>query len=215
MIAPDCAAARERAPDLALGMLDGAERAAVLEHTHRCPSCQALLSDLSGVADTLVHLAPELEPPAGLASRLVAMMRQPRRSRRRVVSLVAAAVAAAAIGSVVAVRMIDANRDPASAVAPTLERTPMVGVNGVPVGDVVTASGASTAVTVKVDYAVSDGRYDIVLRSPDSSTVLGSMEIQDGRGEWSGRLDGSHDTASVDLVDTGGASVCSAEIGDV
>jgi predicted anti-sigma-YlaC factor YlaD len=216
MIAPDCAAARERAPDLAVGMLDGAERAEVLEHVHACPSCQAYVSELTGVADELVHLAPEIEPPAGFGTRVVASMQRPKRLRRRWVAALAAAVAAAAIVSIVAVRVIDAERGPVQAVAPTVARTPMVGANGLRVGEVVTATGDATALAVTVDYAVEDGRYDVVLRSRDDSTVLGTMEIADGKGEWSGRVTDTHrSTSSLDLVDRQGTPVCSAELGPV
>ena len=214
MTTPECVAARERAPDLAIGMLDGAERAEVLEHVHRCPSCQAYVSELTGVADALVHLAPEIEPPAGFSRRALASMQRPKRLRRRWVAAIAAAVAAAAILSVVAVRVIDSGRDSEVAVAPTVERTAMVGASGVWVGDVVTATGSeSTALAVKVDYAVPDGRYDLVLRSRGASETLGAMDIAAGNGEWKGRVpDGPHPAAQLDLVDPAGAPVCSADL---
>jgi predicted anti-sigma-YlaC factor YlaD len=214
--APGCAAARELAPDLVVGILDGAERAEVLEHVHHCSSCQAYASELTSVADALVHFAPEIEPPAGFSGRVIATMRRPRRVRRRLVVALAAAVAAAAIVSVVAVRVIDADRAPSEALVPTIARTAMVGSDGVRVGEVVTATSEGTALAVTVDYAVDDGLYDVVLRSRDASDVLGEMQISDGKGAWSGRVgDGRHPDASVDLVDAAGAPVCSAALGDV
>lgn len=213
MTAPGCAAARERAPDLAIGMLDGAERAEVLEHVHRCPSCQAYVSELTGVADALVHLAPEVEPPAGFSRRALASMQRPRRLRRRWVATVAAAAAAAAIVSVVAVRVVDSGRESQVAAAPTVVRTPMVGASGVSVGDVVTATGESTALAVKVGYAVPDGRYDLVLRSRGTAEQLGALRIVDGKGEWKGRVpEGPHPSAQLDLVDPAGTPVCSADL---
>jgi len=62
-----CAASREAAPELALGILDGDERAEVLLHLATCPRCQRYVSELAGLADGLSRLAPELEPPAGFA----------------------------------------------------------------------------------------------------------------------------------------------------
>jgi hypothetical protein len=213
MTTPECTAAHERAPDLAIGMLDGAERAEVLEHVHRCPSCQAYLSELTGVADALVHLAPEVEPPAGFSRRALASMQRPKRLRRRWVAAIAAAAAAPAIVSVVAVRVNDTGRESQVAAAPTVERTPMVGANDMWVGDVVTATGEATALAVEVHYAVPDGRYELVLRSRGTSERLGAMRISDGKGQWKGRVpDGSHPSAQLDLVDPAGAPVCSADL---
>jgi hypothetical protein len=78
------------------------------------------------------------------------------------------------------------------------------------------ASGAATTLTVAVDYAVDDGSYDVVLHSGGASDVLGTMQIADGSGEWSGRLAaGDHTDASVDLVASDGTAVCSSDLGDV
>ncbi|HEV2311352.1 MAG TPA: zf-HC2 domain-containing protein, partial [Acidimicrobiia bacterium] len=106
-----CAATREAAPELALGVLDGAERAEVLLHLASCPSCQRYVNELAGVADGLARLAREAEPPAGFAQRVDAEIRRPRRrSRRRFATAVAAAAVAATIVSVATVQIIDAGR---------------------------------------------------------------------------------------------------------
>jgi hypothetical protein len=57
--------------DLAMGVLDGRERAVVLDHVASCASCAAELEQLTAVADSLVHLAAEVEPPAGFESRVL------------------------------------------------------------------------------------------------------------------------------------------------
>ncbi len=215
MTTAECARARDLAPDLVLGILDGAERARVLEHVHRCPGCQAHVADLTGAADALVHLAPEIEPPPGFGDRVVAAVGRPRRRRRRRLAVLAAAVAVAVIATVVAVRVIDAGRSDV-AVAPAVTRSAMVGSDGIRVGDVVTAVGEATSLAIAVDYAVPDGRYDVVVRSRRGSEVVGSMRIAGGTGEWTGPIvDGPHPDASVDLVDADGDRVCSADVGDV
>lgn len=208
MIPPGCATARERAPDLALGLLDGAERAEVLEHVHECPSCQTLVTELTGVADTLVLLAPEAEPPPGFGRRVIDAMERPRKLRRRVIAAIAAAVAAAAIVSIVTVRVIDADRAGPVA-APTIERAPMMASDGVHVGEVVRASAERTTIAVEVDYALPDGTYDIVVRGRGLTDVLGGMQVTDGRGSWSGSTDAtSQGPVSVELVDDDGTPVC-------
>lgn len=57
--------------ELALGLLDGAERAAALAHIERCGDCQAEVASLTAVGEQLLLLAPEVPPPAGFESRVL------------------------------------------------------------------------------------------------------------------------------------------------
>jgi hypothetical protein len=92
----------EELPDLAAGVVGGRERVALLSHVNGCLSCTNELDQLMAAADSLVHLAPEVDPPVGFESRVMERIqarvpdpqRQDRRHRR---SLALAAVAAAAI----------------------------------------------------------------------------------------------------------------------
>ena len=60
----------------------------------------------------------------------------------------------------------------------------------------------------------ADGRYDLVLHSGGSDTTLGAMDVTEGKGEWSGRVDDEPDRSSqLDLVDGAGTPVCSARLG--
>jgi len=56
--------------ELALGALTGRDRARVLNHVESCPRCAEELEQLSRVADGLVQVAPEIEPPMGFEVRL-------------------------------------------------------------------------------------------------------------------------------------------------
>ena len=78
-----CATTREAAPELALDVLDGAERADVLHHVARCPGCLAYVAELAQVTDQLVCLAPDLEPPPRFARRVSLLVRRsdPRHAR--------------------------------------------------------------------------------------------------------------------------------------
>jgi predicted anti-sigma-YlaC factor YlaD len=211
MTAPDCSATREVAAELALGLLDGDDRAAALEHVHRCPSCQAVVSELAGIADLLAQLAPEADPPPGFDARVVAATRRSRRIRRRWVAGIAVVAAAAAIGAVAIVRIVDASRSETAIAAPRLRSAPMQGASGQHVGRVVATTGAPAAAAVMVDYAVPDGDYEIMLRrTGGASTRLGRMTIRDGRGEWSGRVARPGDAGRLELVDAAGAVVCGA-----
>lgn len=84
------------AAELALDELTGAERAAALAHLGSCAACRAEVADLAAIADSLLLLAPAVEPPAGFESRVVDRI-TPAASPRRWWSRVAAAAAGAAI----------------------------------------------------------------------------------------------------------------------
>jgi Putative zinc-finger len=78
-----CDEMRELAPDIALGIADGEDRAEALEHLSTCAECRRLVEQLSQVADELLMLAPAQEPPAGFESRVVQSLGLERRPRRR------------------------------------------------------------------------------------------------------------------------------------
>ena len=95
MSALSCAEVRELAPELALGILSGAERAEVLLHVNGCARCQAYVAELTEAADAIPQLAPEAEPPAGFEGRVLRRLGEgERRTRRRWIAA-AAGVAAA------------------------------------------------------------------------------------------------------------------------
>lgn len=215
MIAPACAAIRDRAEELALGILDGAERAEVLRHVNGCASCLAAVQELAEVADALPHLAPEVEPPPGFERRVLTVMRGDHtRIRRRRAMALAATAAAAAILAVAVVRIVDANRVEQRQAAPALSTVAMKGGGGLTVGRVTISQGAPAQIAVAVDYAVPEGIYALELR-PDRGAVtrLGTMTVTSGSGEWTGPVDLARDRGAVlAMVDASGAVVCEAEL---
>ena len=105
---PDCAAIREALPEVALGIADGEQRARALEHTVRCSECRRELEELSSLADELIALAPQREPPPGFENRVLDRLdvRQPRHrpARRRLRRLAfAAALPAVAAATALAI----------------------------------------------------------------------------------------------------------------
>jgi hypothetical protein len=95
-----CEEMRDLAAELALGIADGADRARALRHLAECPECRQSVEELSGVADELLLLAPQHEPPPGFESRVLGRLappRTPRRRRWRVLMPVVSAAAAAAV----------------------------------------------------------------------------------------------------------------------
>ncbi|MGH9209545.1 MAG: hypothetical protein ACRD2C_02575 [Acidimicrobiales bacterium] len=71
MSAEGCGRLDEIVAELALGLLDGAERATALAHIERCGDCQAEVAALTAVGEQLLLLAPEVPPPAGFESRVL------------------------------------------------------------------------------------------------------------------------------------------------
>ena len=69
--------------ELAVGTLGEPERSRLLAHAAGCPGCEAELNWLAGLADRLLLLVPEVEPPAGFEAGVMARMegRPPRPAR--------------------------------------------------------------------------------------------------------------------------------------
>jgi hypothetical protein len=101
--AMDCGQVVELAPELALDIVCGVERAAALAHLDSCGSCQHVVSSLTGVTDQLLQfLTPSVEPPPGFERQVLAPLvpaataaAQPR--RRRPPAWIGALAAAACI----------------------------------------------------------------------------------------------------------------------
>jgi len=216
MSAPMCGDVRELAPELALGIVGGPERADALQHASECGPCRALIGELAEAADALTLLAPESEPPPGFEERVLAALKAPRRRmRRRAAVMVAAAAAAAAIVSIVGVRVVESVQETNRIVAAAsdVRSTRMTGANGVDVGNVFVSNGSPSSVVVNVNYGVPSGRYGIEFRTGSAAKHLGTVSIRDERGAWGGvvALPGGA-TGSVVLVGADGAVVCEARL---
>jgi hypothetical protein len=117
-----CAEFADLAPELALGILSGNERATALGHLASCAPCRDQLDDLARVADNLLLLGPAREPPIGFESRVLARLQQaqegvgqgarPARPRRRWTApyrLLSLAAAAVIVVAGVTVGLLEAN----------------------------------------------------------------------------------------------------------
>jgi len=77
-----CDALAELAPELALGIASGPERALALQHAAGCADCRRRLQELSETADSLLLLAPAREPPNGFETRVLQRLHAGSRRRR-------------------------------------------------------------------------------------------------------------------------------------
>ena len=207
-----CAAVRELAPDLALGVVGGAERAELLLHVNACPHCQSLVAELSETADLLMLLAPEAEPSPGFTRRVLAEMGVGRRRLPwRSIAAAVAAAAAASILSIAVVRIVDEGVPAKTSVAsaPRFDSAAMVGSGDRNAGTVFVSHSNPASINVSVDYAVPDGTYEVHLVQGSTSRVLGSMTVSENHGVWSGTISGNRLAAAhVALVDANGTRVC-------
>jgi len=205
-----CPDVEELAPELALGTLPGDQRSAVLAHLDHCPDCRRFLNKLSDTADSLLLLAPEVDPPAGFTRRVVAGL-TPARRRLRPVALAAAAalIFGLAIGYVPGhVRSGSANVAVASFVDTGAEPGETVA------GQVYARADNPSWVFMTVRDAGSDEPYacDLVLK--DGRTVpIGSFTTHAGVGSWGRAVDVSlSQVRQVQLRDAKGELVAKATL---
>ena len=214
MSASTCAEVRELAPELALGIVGGPERAEALEHTSECGPCRAFVGELAEAADALPLLAAEAEPPPEFEERVLAALKAPRRRNRRLVTAaVAVAAAAAAIVSIVGVRVAESIQGSSSveSAASHVSSAQMTGANGINVGNVFVSNGTPSAVMVNVNYWVPSGNYRIEFRTGSTDKYLGDVTIHDGHGWWGGVANlPNAGSGSIVLVDAAGGVTCEA-----
>src|SRR3954447_14698594 len=215
-----CTEVRELAPELALGILGGAERAEVVLHVNGCARCQAYVGELTEAADAIPQLVPEREPPPGFEDRVLHHLDDGRlRTRRRWVSAIAAAAAAAAIFSITAVRVVESGDD--ATVASGANATSTTVARGTPVAVAMEGGSADLtagwayvtdqhSVAVSVSYGVASGDYRIqVDPAKGTPATIGTMTVENNRGSWTGRSEPALGAGSrIALADATGHEVC-------
>ena len=239
MTEPTCAVVRESQAELALGVIEGRERAEVLAHLEHCAACRQDLAALSAVADRLVELTPSVEPPAGFETRVLARLsaaaraeepaaprgpappaavrgRTARAGRRtwplpKPARWVAAAALAAVIGAGGWVVGHEASAPSAAQAAGHEKAAPFVAGDRT-VGQVVAYGGPKPWVSMSVDENLGDRtvKCQLVERNGTISTV-GTFQLSDGYGYWGAAIGVPPSSiARVQLVDAAGATVAAA-----
>ena len=205
-----CAEFVDQAAELALGTLEGEYRALALIHADSCPSCRALLQDLSLTTDALLQLAPSAEPPIGFESRLFASIhdvdRTPRRHWWRPAAMVTVAAAVAIGLGFGAGEVVSSGGAPQTAIANLI-------VGGGPRGQVVVAPGHPARVFVSVHDLAGVGTVGCQVTLANGRTVLlGTWDLQRGYGGWTVPLSIPPDQLrSAQLVRMDGTTLASAK----
>ena len=237
----DCAALADAAPELALGILPGDERAAALAHLDGCPACRQQVGSLAGVTDQLLLLAPTAQPAAGFEQRVLASLqgagvatpvnqvarpsdrshdhqRDLQRRRRRTAVV---AVAALALAACLAVAMV-AWRGGGASTSPDLAAEQMRTANGAVAGQVFVHRERPAVLFMSLpgwvqqvrSYGSSGDTYSLrIERSDGPATVLPvTLDDLDHDASWATTLDFDPKTiTSVAMVDSQGRIWCQAQ----
>ncbi|MCU4187322.1 zf-HC2 domain-containing protein [Acidiferrimicrobium sp. IK] len=187
---PTCNQLRSLAPELALGALDGRERAEALAHVSGCQACREELRRHTEVADELIATVPSVEPPAGFETRTlerIARSRPPaavRGPRRRRAMLAAAAAAAAAAVVAIAAGSVGYDAGTHRTHQGVLRHGTLVS-DGRPVGVAYLYGGTAPFVYMGVSVGAGDDRVTCELEAGHRVVAtVGTFSLTDGSGWW-------------------------------
>jgi Putative zinc-finger len=215
-----CDETRDLLPELALGIADGADRARILAHVAECADCRRELERQAAIADGLLLLAPEHEPPPGFELAVLREIEpsQPVRRRRAFLPRLAFVGAVAAAVAITAGAMLVGFRDDrrlaehyratlAQAEGTYFGAVPLTDPAGRPGGVLFAYRGAPSwiLVTVEPEHRAAVVRAELVARDGRRIPIPGFALAS---GVWGGSapLD-LRDLAAVHLVDADGRSV--------
>jgi hypothetical protein len=212
--------------ELALGVLNGRERAKTLSHVESCPRCAEDLEILSRTADTVLQAAPDMEPPLGFEVRLFERMgvtdAAPRRRRGRglrpsrwVPAVVGVAAAALALGIGLGVTS-SPSTSPHQAAAPSQHAvTAALVSDGKTVGHVMTFGGDKPWMSMMLDDSSARGTVRCVVVTEDGKAhTVGTFESHEGYGAWMAPLHVNPDTVrTAEVQSPSGTVIATATLG--
>jgi hypothetical protein len=217
---------RELAPERALDVLTGYERATAQAHLNTCPQCREYVSSLTLISDRLLTLVPGVEPPVGFEDRVLSRMGMTvpvrRESRRRRWALVVAAAAAAAVlfglGGWVIGGLTGgpgghgSSTEAAGANHEVLRFAALRGGAQKQIGQVFTYEGSPSWVYMSVDTDAGTNDVSCQLRERDGSFVpVGTFQLSGGKGSWGAQLSVDPSTVvGARLLSDGGAVLATA-----
>jgi hypothetical protein len=202
------------APEIALGTIDGEERAEALRHLARCGECRRLVDELTTVADELLLLAPVQEPPVGFESRVIDALRfqrqvPRRRLARRALVWLGPPVAAAAVTAVALVGVYRDDHVTAERYRTTLEQAngkyfqaePLRDGTGAEAGVAFGYQGNPSWMLVTVDPGHRDQVASAELVTRDRRTLrLPGFELEPD-GSWGGAIPvNMYDVSAIRLL---------------
>lgn len=212
-----CDAVQEDLAAIALGIASGRRRAEVLRHVDHCPRCSAELEQLSIIADTMLQLAPEVEPPVGFELRLAARLRESAgphvMSRWRRASVWAVAAALVVVVGVGAGSLIGTGNGnpPSTSASPNLTSAALI-AHGETVGEAFVSAGKPSWMFMSIDSGTWSGAVTCqVILAGGQVESIGQFELSGGYGAWGAPLwSAAQEVRSARLVTSAGAVLASA-----
>ena len=220
----NCERVRELAPELALNIASGDDRAEALQHLASCSECRNELESISEVADGLLFLAPPVEPPPGFETRVLG---EPPSALRRWARPLAAAAAVIAIAGAAAGLTWTAGGHDRSLAADAIQQQQELGrVNGnyfaaaqvrgddgTKVGQAFGYDGSPSWIYVVGGRAMMGHRYRVWAITGGGRRIdLGSMSITASDRGWGAMIPvGLHDVRALRIVGHSGY-VCTAQL---
>jgi hypothetical protein len=207
-----CEQVQELAPEIALGTVEGEERAQALRHLATCGECRRLVDQLTTVADELLMIAPAQEPPIGFESRVMGALglERPRpRRARRLLTWLAPPLATAAVTAVALVGVYHDDHVTAQRYRSTLEQANGSSFQAAPLRDGAGAragaafgyQGNPSWVLVTVDSRHRDQVASAELVTRDQRTIPLPGFSLGADGSWGGAIPVNlYDVAAIRLV---------------
>jgi hypothetical protein len=214
-----CEGYSEDLAELALGVLTGRDRARVLSHVESCPRCAEELEQLARVADTIVQVAPESEPPLGFEVRLFERMgvADVRRRRFRRSHWIPVSVAAAAAALALGLGLGLSSSPAPSATAQGHHRSVSGDLveNGRLVGHVAAFGGSKPWMSMTLADSSARGTVNCVVVTDQGVTDrVGTFVARQGYGAWSAPLSvNPGDLRTAEVVSPSGTVIATAALG--
>ncbi|HEX3650623.1 MAG TPA: hypothetical protein VHV49_19525 [Pseudonocardiaceae bacterium] len=217
----NCERMHDLAPELALDILTGYERATAQAHLIECPACRAYVGSLAQVSDRLLTLVPGAEPPVGFEDRALSRMGltkpAPKKSRRTWLAISAAAAVAALVfgiggwvmgGGMTAAHPQIAAESQGNGIRVATFRT----AGHQAVGEVFTYQSDPSWVYMAVHAPSNVDWVACQLVKRDGSIVqIGAFTLSSGKGTWSSDLQVDPNTvATARLVSSKGTILAAA-----
>jgi hypothetical protein len=205
---------------IALGILSGRRRSEVLNHVEGCLRCSSELEQLSTLADTILQLAPEADPPIGFELRLAErlgtnVVRRSPRSRRFSALAIAAAIVVVLGISVQTLIATRGNDGQSKAITASLTSA-TYSSHRQRIGEVLVSAGSPSWMYMMVDKGSWSGvvTCEVTL---DGGKVekIGKFKLSGGYGDWIVPLKSSpRQIRSASLVGANGVVLASARFTD-
>ncbi|HEX5993821.1 MAG TPA: hypothetical protein VFY84_01630 [Jiangellales bacterium] len=189
----ECVELADLLAEVATGAASGPDRARVLRHLNDCDECRQELEELSRVADEVLLITPEREPPAAfekvVLDRISASAPKPRTARRwfaRPALQLAAAAIFALAGAGIAWQSTADDRELAAGFRETLEvangryfvAAPLIDSGGAEVGHVFIYDGDPSWVFAVLGPEPAPGTYEVVVTTAGRSQPVATCEVE-------------------------------------